>query len=177
VRELVAVVREVRPQVVVTYDENGGYGHPDHIQAHRVAVAAFDAAADPAFAPEAGEPWQASKLYWTLSALVPAGRHRPAAREPARRTSSASTAPTSCPSACPTRWSPPRFDARDHLDARWRRCARTRRRSPSTAPSSRCRTTSGQKAFGREHYVLARGLAGPGRRPRGREDDLFAGLD
>src|SRR5438445_5878247 len=47
VGELVRVVREVRPQVVITYDENGGYGHPDHIQAHRVAVAAFDAAADP----------------------------------------------------------------------------------------------------------------------------------
>src|SRR3954463_11250244 len=42
----VAVVREVRPQVLVTYDENGGYGHPDHIQAHRVAMAAVDAAAD-----------------------------------------------------------------------------------------------------------------------------------
>jgi N-acetyl-1-D-myo-inositol-2-amino-2-deoxy-alpha-D-glucopyranoside deacetylase len=47
VGELVRVIREVRPQVVITYNENGGYGHPDHIQAHRVAVAAFDAAADP----------------------------------------------------------------------------------------------------------------------------------
>jgi N-acetyl-1-D-myo-inositol-2-amino-2-deoxy-alpha-D-glucopyranoside deacetylase len=65
VRELVAVVREVRPQVVVTYDDNGGYGHPDHIQAHRVTVAAVDAAGDPGYAPEVGEPWQASKLYWT----------------------------------------------------------------------------------------------------------------
>ena len=42
VTHAVAVVREVRPQVVVTYDENGGYGHPDHIQAHRVAMAAVD---------------------------------------------------------------------------------------------------------------------------------------
>ena len=65
VRELVAVVREVRPQVVVTYDSNGGYGHPDHVQAHRVTVAAFDAAADPAYAPELGEPWAAGKLYWS----------------------------------------------------------------------------------------------------------------
>ena len=64
-RALVAVVREVRPQVVVTYDENGAYGHPDHIQAHDVAVAAFQRAADPAFAPETGEPWQPSKLYYT----------------------------------------------------------------------------------------------------------------
>ena len=44
---LVEVIREVRPQVLVTYDENGGYGHPDHIQAHRVAMRAAELAADP----------------------------------------------------------------------------------------------------------------------------------
>jgi N-acetyl-1-D-myo-inositol-2-amino-2-deoxy-alpha-D-glucopyranoside deacetylase len=60
----VAVVREVRPQVVVTYDENGGYGHPDHIQAHRVAMGAVEAAADPAYRPELGEPWAVAKVYW-----------------------------------------------------------------------------------------------------------------
>src|SRR5688500_4695991 len=64
VRDLVAILRETRPQVVVTYDSNGGYGHPDHIQAHRVTVAAFDAAADGSYAPELGEPWQAGKLYF-----------------------------------------------------------------------------------------------------------------
>jgi len=61
----VEVIREIRPQVVVTYDDNGDYGHPDHIMAHRVATAAFDAAADPSYG--AGEPWQASKLYWTAT--------------------------------------------------------------------------------------------------------------
>lgn len=60
----VAVVREVKPQVVVTYDENGGYGHPDHIQAHRVAMAAVEAAADPAYRPDLGEPWTVAKVYW-----------------------------------------------------------------------------------------------------------------
>src|SRR3954465_12491045 len=59
-----AVVREGRPQVLVTYDENGGYGHPDHIQAHRVAMRAVEAAADPDFHPELGEPWQVAKVYW-----------------------------------------------------------------------------------------------------------------
>src|SRR5919202_6428983 len=58
----VAVVREVRPQVVVTYDENGGYGHPDHIQAHRVAMRAGEAPADPSFHPQLGEPWQVAKV-------------------------------------------------------------------------------------------------------------------
>jgi N-acetyl-1-D-myo-inositol-2-amino-2-deoxy-alpha-D-glucopyranoside deacetylase len=60
----VAVVREVRPQVVVTYDENGGYGHPDHIQAHRVAMGAVAAAADPGYRPELGTAWDVAKVYW-----------------------------------------------------------------------------------------------------------------
>src|SRR3712207_561852 len=65
VAQAVAVVREVRPQVLVTYDEKGGYGHPDHIQAHRVAMGAVDAAADPGFRPDLGEPWQVAKVYWS----------------------------------------------------------------------------------------------------------------
>jgi N-acetyl-1-D-myo-inositol-2-amino-2-deoxy-alpha-D-glucopyranoside deacetylase len=62
---LVKVVREIRPQVLVTYDENGGYGHPDHIQAHRVAMRAAELAADPAYQPESGPAWETAKIYWT----------------------------------------------------------------------------------------------------------------
>lgn len=61
---LVAVVREFRPHVLVTYDENGGYPHPDHIRCHEVSVAAFDAAGDPERFPGVGEPWQPLKLYY-----------------------------------------------------------------------------------------------------------------
>jgi len=61
VKQAVAVIREVRPQVLVTYDEIGGYGHPDHIMAHRVAMAAADAAAQP---DDEGEPWRIEKVYW-----------------------------------------------------------------------------------------------------------------
>src|SRR3954452_10667653 len=64
--ELVAVGREVLPQVMVTYDENGAYAHPVHIRAHDVAMGAFRKAADPGFAPGTGEPWQPSKLYYTV---------------------------------------------------------------------------------------------------------------
>ncbi|MTD54229.1 mycothiol conjugate amidase Mca [Amycolatopsis pithecellobii] len=64
VRELVKVMREFRPHVVLTYDENGGYPHPDHIRCHEVSVAAFDAVAEPDRFPEAGEPWQPLKLYY-----------------------------------------------------------------------------------------------------------------
>jgi N-acetyl-1-D-myo-inositol-2-amino-2-deoxy-alpha-D-glucopyranoside deacetylase len=54
----------VRPQVLVTYDQFGGYGHPDHIQAHRVAMYAAQLAAVPSYRPELGEPWDIAKIYW-----------------------------------------------------------------------------------------------------------------
>lgn len=61
---LVRLIRSFRPHVVTTYDENGGYPHPDHIRCHEISVAAFDAAADPERFPDAGEPWQPLKLYY-----------------------------------------------------------------------------------------------------------------
>ncbi len=64
VAELVKVIREFRPHVMTTYDENGGYPHPDHIRCHQVSVAAFEAAGDHRLHPDAGEPWTVSKLYY-----------------------------------------------------------------------------------------------------------------
>ena len=61
---LVAVIREVQPQVLVTYDPFGGYGHPDHIQAHRVAMYAAQLAAVPSYGLDLGEPWEIAKIYW-----------------------------------------------------------------------------------------------------------------
>lgn len=61
---LVRIIREYRPQVMVTYDENGGYPHPDHIRTHEVSVYARDAAADPTRYPAAGAAWQIDKLYY-----------------------------------------------------------------------------------------------------------------
>jgi mycothiol S-conjugate amidase len=63
-RPLVELIRRERPQVVLTYDENGGYPHPDHLQTHAISLIAFDAAGDPTRYPDAGEPWQPSKLYY-----------------------------------------------------------------------------------------------------------------
>ncbi|WP_433292395.1 mycothiol conjugate amidase Mca [Pseudonocardia sp. CA-142604] len=64
-RPLVALMREFRPHVVITYDETGGYPHPDHIRCHEISVAAFDAAGDPDLYPGTGEPWQPLKLYYS----------------------------------------------------------------------------------------------------------------
>jgi mycothiol S-conjugate amidase len=62
--KLVKVIREFRPHVMTTYDENGGYPHPDHIRCHQVSVAAYEAAADFRRFPDAGQPWAVSKLYY-----------------------------------------------------------------------------------------------------------------
>ena len=62
---LVRLMREFRPHVVVTYDENGGYPHPDHIRCHEVSMAAWEACGDPDRFPDAGEPWQPLKLYYS----------------------------------------------------------------------------------------------------------------
>lgn len=61
---LVKLIREFKPQVITTYDENGGYPHPDHIMTHKITMVAFEAAGDPDKYPEAGEPWQPQKLYY-----------------------------------------------------------------------------------------------------------------
>jgi N-acetyl-1-D-myo-inositol-2-amino-2-deoxy-alpha-D-glucopyranoside deacetylase len=61
---LVEVIREVRPQVLVTYDEFGGYGHPDHVQAHRVATYGASLAAAASYRRELGSPWDIPKIYW-----------------------------------------------------------------------------------------------------------------
>jgi mycothiol S-conjugate amidase len=66
VGRLVAVIRRERPQVVVTYgDEQSFYKHPDHLRVHEISGPAFDAAGDPDRFPDAGEPWQPSKLYYS----------------------------------------------------------------------------------------------------------------
>jgi mycothiol S-conjugate amidase len=64
---LVRAVREFRPHVLLTYDENGGYPHPDHIKCHQVSVEAFEAAADPDRYEGCGEPWQPLKLYYFMT--------------------------------------------------------------------------------------------------------------
>lgn len=61
---LVEVIREVRPQVLVAYDPDGGYGHPDHIKAHRVAMRAAELSAEPTYRRGLGEPHSVAKVYW-----------------------------------------------------------------------------------------------------------------
>jgi mycothiol S-conjugate amidase len=63
---LVRKIRAFRPHVMTTYNEEGGYPHPDHMMCHTISVAAFDQAADPEAFPQAGDPWQPLKLYYDV---------------------------------------------------------------------------------------------------------------
>ena len=64
---LVRAVREFRPHVMLTYDEKGGYPHPDHVKTYEISAEAFDAAGDPDRYPDEGEPWQPLKLYYHMT--------------------------------------------------------------------------------------------------------------
>lgn len=74
VAELVRIIRERRPDVVVTWDESGGYGHPDHVATHHHATAAFHAAADSAQYPDAGPAWDGASLFYTAIPMEEFGR-------------------------------------------------------------------------------------------------------
>jgi len=174
--ELVRVIREVRPQVVVTYDERGGYGHPDHIQAHRVTMAAFDAAGDPGYAPEAGEPWQAAKLYWTAIPLRVLQQGIDAMQAAGHEVPFSSATAEEMGVGVPDELVTTAVDGRGQLDAK---VAAMRAHASQIATDGMFFALAdgvGQQAFGVEYYRLVRGERGPAAGPDGREDDLFAGV-
>ncbi|MDO5097189.1 MAG: mycothiol conjugate amidase Mca [Corynebacterium sp.] len=63
--KVVETIREFQPHVIITYDENGGYPHPDHLKVHEVSMRAWDDAGDPDYRPDLGEAWEPKKLYYS----------------------------------------------------------------------------------------------------------------
>ncbi|MEX5718019.1 N-acetyl-1-D-myo-inositol-2-amino-2-deoxy-alpha-D-glucopyranoside deacetylase [Geodermatophilus maliterrae] len=174
----VAVVREVRPQVVVTYDENGGYGHPDHIQAHRVAMAAVEAAADPAYRPELGEVWDVAKVYWCCvpRSVLRAGVEAMAALgegSPFEQLGEIDDIPFAVPDELVTA----AVDGRAHAGRKDAAMRAHATQITVDGPFFALSNNLGQEVLGVEYYRLVRGERGPaGGAPDGWEDDLFAGL-
>ena len=173
VGELVKVIREVSPQVLITYNEDGGYGHPDHIQAHRVAVAAFDAAADASRHPDAGEPWQVSKLYYTALPKSFLRLGWEALKEMGEETPFGVTSPDELPFGDPDELVTTRIDARDHLEAKMDSMRAHATQIEVDGPFFALSNNIGQRAFGYEHFRLIKG-----ERPASDvvEEDLFAGI-
>ncbi|NUR28968.1 MAG: N-acetyl-1-D-myo-inositol-2-amino-2-deoxy-alpha-D-glucopyranoside deacetylase [Catenulispora sp.] len=194
VEALAAVIREVRPQVLVTYDHRGGYGHPDHIRAHELSLAAVERAAeagagnlaefgDSTEAGDAAEAWSVAKVY---AAVVPVS----ILRNVARRLGTGGDSPFAAlaealangvpedrieiPYGVPDHMVTARIDARDWLDAK---SAAMRAHRSQVAPDGWFFKLAADSdgGFGMEHYQLLRGT--PGRTLEdGFEADLFAGL-
>jgi N-acetyl-1-D-myo-inositol-2-amino-2-deoxy-alpha-D-glucopyranoside deacetylase len=176
-RELAWILRDVRPQVVVTYDENGGYGHPDHIQTHRVTMAALDAAADPGHAPETGDPWQVAKVYWTAVPLSVLQAGIDALREAGQPSFFGGVERAEdLPFAVPDDLISTEVDARDYLDAKMDAMRAHATQISVDGPFFAMSNNIGQKAFGVEYFRLVRGTVAPDGDGGGRETDLFAGL-
>jgi N-acetyl-1-D-myo-inositol-2-amino-2-deoxy-alpha-D-glucopyranoside deacetylase len=175
-RALVAIVREVRPQVLVTYDENGGYGHPDHIQAHRVAMAAVDAAADPAFAPETGEPWAVAKVYWTAVPRSALRRGIELMVEAGESGFFGTDNVDDLPFVLDDELVTTAVDGRPYLPAKLAAMHAHASQISADGPFFALAEKVGEDAFGVEYFRLARGRLGAADGPEGRETDLFAGL-
>jgi N-acetyl-1-D-myo-inositol-2-amino-2-deoxy-alpha-D-glucopyranoside deacetylase len=176
VAALVEVIREVRPQVVVTYDDFGGYGHPDHIMAHRVTTAALVAAAEPHLRVEVRPAWRVSKLYWTamprsaVQASVDALREVPNSRF---EHASLEDAPYLVADELVTT----AIDATDFLDAKLAAMRAHATQITVDGPFFALSNNIGQRASGIECFRLVKGSPAGPYDERGRETDLFAGLD
>jgi N-acetyl-1-D-myo-inositol-2-amino-2-deoxy-alpha-D-glucopyranoside deacetylase len=169
---LVEVIREVRPQVVVTYDANGGYGHPDHIRAHEVTTAAVAAAGGDS---HPGEPWEVPKFYWTVMAESGIADGLADIGDPPADW--IQIKPSDITFGYPDEKVDAVIDAVAHLPAK-AAALRAHATQVSVAADGRSLALSNLVAlplWGIEHYVLVKGAAGE-RDERGVETDLLAGL-
>ena len=176
---LVEVIREVRPQVLVTYDEVGGYGHPDHIQAHRVAMYGASLAAAASYRLDLGEPWDVPKIYWVA---MSESRLRDGMRR-LRALGDETTFEGMDPDG-----ELPAFVVPDELLTAEingtafveNKLAAMRAHATQISidgPFFALSNNLGQEVLGVEYYRLVRGERGPaGNGSEGWEDDLFAGL-
>jgi N-acetyl-1-D-myo-inositol-2-amino-2-deoxy-alpha-D-glucopyranoside deacetylase len=172
----VAVIREVRPQVVITYNENGGYGHPDHIQAHRVAVGAFEAAGDPSRYPDAGEPWQPAKLYYTTFPQSVLRQGWQALRDLGDEAPFGIRTVEELNFGDPDDLVTTEVDASDFLDAKIEAMRAHATQIAVDGPFFALSNNIGQRAFGIEYYRLMRGTAGVDLASGARETDVFQGI-
>jgi N-acetyl-1-D-myo-inositol-2-amino-2-deoxy-alpha-D-glucopyranoside deacetylase len=165
---LVDVMREVRPQVVVTYDENGFYGHPDHIQAHRVAMRASELAAVEAFGP--------AKIYWTTipKSVLEAGIT--AFGESADNPFAGIEHVDDFPFGTPDTEVAARIDATERHEAKTAALRAHATQIPADSWLYSVAGNFGSEFMGVEYYTLAAGEKGSGEGPYGWESDLFAGV-
>jgi N-acetyl-1-D-myo-inositol-2-amino-2-deoxy-alpha-D-glucopyranoside deacetylase len=172
--ELLGVIREIRPQVLVTYDDNGFYGHPDHIQAHRVAWRAFELADG-----------LVSKFYATaVPRSVLAGAIEAMRTSPGDAGSSGGgtnftevESVDDLPFGVSDEAVTTEIDATAYLDQKLAAMRAHATQIAVDSPFFAFSDNVGQRAFGREYYTLLAGPRGTGSGPQDRESDLFAAID
>jgi N-acetyl-1-D-myo-inositol-2-amino-2-deoxy-alpha-D-glucopyranoside deacetylase len=168
VGQLADVIAELRPHVVVTYDPNGGYGHPDHIQTHRITTAAVAAAADV---------WQVPKFYWVVFATS-AFRSALEALQPGDIEADWISPTPDMSFGFDESQITTVIDAPEHLSAKVAAMS-AHATQMTVGPTGRTFALSNKLALpvlGQEHYVLVEGDLGPVDE-RGWESDLLAGLE
>jgi N-acetyl-1-D-myo-inositol-2-amino-2-deoxy-alpha-D-glucopyranoside deacetylase len=165
---LLEIMREVRPQVLITYDENGFYGHPDHIQAHRVAMRAAELATAEGFGP--------TKIYWTT---VPKSVLEAGITEFAQSSDNPFAGIDKVedfPFGTSDEEVAARIDATDQHEAKVAAMRAHATQIPDTSWLYSIAGNFGSEFMGVEYYTLAAGERGPGDGPHGWESDLFAGV-
>ena len=169
---LVEIIREVRPQVLVTYDDFGGYGHPDHIQAHRVAMYAAQLAAVESFKPELGAAWEIAKIYWTAfpKSVIVAGIE--ALKASGDQSSFATMDPDDLAFACPDEYVTTEIHAADYREHKLAAMRAHATQIDVQGGFFALSNNLGSEAMGTEYFRCVKGVTAAD----GRETDLFAGL-
>ena len=175
--QLVEVLREVRPQVLVTYDDNGGYGHPDHIQASRVAMRAVELAADPAFG--GGEPWQVAKVYWNAIPISWWRESLRTLREAGDTTFEELDPDGELPFGTPDHLVTAVVMAPEHVEAKMAAMRAHATQITVDGPFFALSNNLGNEVWAREAYTLAFSATGAGTEATSEspETDLFAGVE
>jgi len=164
-RHLVEVILEVRPQVLVTYDDNGGYGHPDHIQAHRVALRAAELAA--------GEGWEIPKVYWNrVPRSIAEGAFARLAEDLPTLPFSKAAVIDDVPGVVDDDRVTAEIDGTAHAAAKAAAMRAHATQIEVAGPYFALSNELAQPLFTTEYYELVRGRAGAAR-----ETDLFAGIE
>lgn len=164
---LVAIMREIKPQVMITYDENGFYGHPDHIQAHRVAMRAAELAG-----PDGPE-----KIYWTAQPLSVLRDGMEAFKESESNPFADVDSVEDLPFGTPDEEIAARVDGTEHYAKKTAAMRAHATQIPDNSWLYGMAGDFGGEFMGMEYYTLVKGSRGPGEGPHKWETDLFAGLD
>jgi N-acetyl-1-D-myo-inositol-2-amino-2-deoxy-alpha-D-glucopyranoside deacetylase len=172
---LVEIIREIRPQVLVTYDQFGGYGHPDHIQAHRVATYAAALAAVRSYRPDLGEEWDIPKVYWDAMSKSQMAEGIRKLREAGDEVSFEGWDPDNLPWGQTDEELDAKVEADEHAEAKMDAMKAHASQIAIDGPFFALSNNAGSEVWGTEFYRLAKGERGPVG-PDGLEEDLFAGL-